>query len=548
MSELDELQRLGLISKICAELDNHIGLSDKVIAEYIIHLADEHQNDPKKFCAAILEFGDFTESCAENLFRIITKITKPDKTKNPISAIATVPRSAAEINFPGLARPNSNPISIEEVLKDAEKISSERGNVSTDRYGRDRNDSVKGSNNNNNNKNEINNDNSRNNNNRRQNKSSSEPELFGIYDGKISNILDFGCFVELDGFVRREGLVHIGQIQTGNVRDIKSVVKRGQRVKVKVISIAGQKLALSMKEVDQKTGEDLLPERSREMLAKISSELSNPTKPSDISNPINYQGVDMKRLRDAEYENDSNKRRAPKRLSSPELWEAQQLINAGVLPITEYPTFDAESGMGILQVQEAEEEIEIELNEEEPIFLKGQTKMTRELSPVRIVKNPDGSLQRAALHQSTLSKERRELKQAQANNLIDAIPKDLSKPWEDPMPEKGERHFAQELRSINIGGSFELPEWKQKSQGKSLAFGQMSTKPLREQRESLPIFRLKKELCAAIAQNQVLVVIGETGSGKTTQMTQYMAEMGYTQKGMIGCTQPRRVAAMSGDI
>ena len=44
---------------------------------------------------------------------------------------------------------------------------------------------------------------------------------------------------------------------------------------------------------------------------------------------------------------------------------------------------------------------------------------------------------------------------------------------------------------------------------------------------------------------QVLVVIGETGSGKTTQMTQYMAEAGYTSKGKIGCTQPRRVAAMS---
>ena len=44
---------------------------------------------------------------------------------------------------------------------------------------------------------------------------------------------------------------------------------------------------------------------------------------------------------------------------------------------------------------------------------------------------------------------------------------------------------------------------------------------------------------------QVLVVIGETGSGKTTQMTQYLAEAGYTSKGRIGCTQPRRVAAMS---
>jgi hypothetical protein len=48
-----------------------------------------------------------------------------------------------------------------------------------------------------------------------------------------------------------------------------------------------------------------------------------------------------------------------------------------------------------------------------------------------------------------------------------------------------------------------------------------------------------------VADNPVLVVIGETGSGKTTQMTQYLAEAGYTSKGKIGCTQPRRVAAMS---
>jgi pre-mRNA-splicing factor ATP-dependent RNA helicase DHX38/PRP16 len=40
-------------------------------------------------------------------------------------------------------------------------------------------------------------------------------------------------------------------------------------------------------------------------------------------------------------------------------------------------------------------------------------------------------------------------------------------------------------------------------------------------------------------------VVGETGSGKTTQMTQYLHEDGYTSLGLIGCTQPRRVAAMS---
>ena len=41
------------------------------------------------------------------------------------------------------------------------------------------------------------------------------------------------------------------------------------------------------------------------------------------------------------------------------------------------------------------------------------------------------------------------------------------------MPDKGERHFAQELRSINVGGSFELPEWKQNTKGKSLSYGKI---------------------------------------------------------------------------
>lgn len=44
---------------------------------------------------------------------------------------------------------------------------------------------------------------------------------------------------------------------------------------------------------------------------------------------------------------------------------------------------------------------------------------------------------------------------------------------------------------------------------------------------------------------QVLVVIGETGSGKTTQMSQYLAEAGYTSRKKIGITQPRRVAAIN---
>lgn len=45
--------------------------------------------------------------------------------------------------------------------------------------------------------------------------------------------------------------------------------------------------------------------------------------------------------------------------------------------------------------------------------------------------------------------------------------------------------------------------------------------------------------------NKMLIIIGETGSGKTTQITQYLHEAGFSKNGKIGCTQPRRVAAMS---
>lgn len=52
--------------------------------------------------------------------------------------------------------------------------------------------------------------------------------------------------------------------------------------------------------------------------------------------------------------------------------------------------------------------------------------------------------------------------------------------------------------------------------------------------------------CLAIYRdNNIVIVVGETGSGKTTQLTQYLHEDGYTSYGMVGCTQPRRVAAMS---
>ena len=56
--------------------------------------------------------------------------------------------------------------------------------------------------------------------------------------------------------------------------------------------------------------------------------------------------------------------------------------------------------------------------------------------------------------------------------------------------------------------------------GKNISFGKAAKGSIKEQRESLPIFKLREKLLQAVHDNDILVVIGETGSGKTTQMTQ----------------------------
>ena len=66
-----------------------------------------------------------------------------------------------------------------------------------------------------------------------------------------------------------------------------------------------------------------------------------------------------------------------------------------------------------------------------------------------------------------------------------------------------------------------------------------------EGRKKLPVFAYRDEFLAAVKDHQVLILVGETGSGKTTQIPQYLHEIGYSELGKIGCTQPRRVAAMS---
>nr|KAJ3423304.1 hypothetical protein HK105_006105 [Polyrhizophydium stewartii] len=75
--------------------------------------------------------------------------------------------------------------------------------------------------------------------------------------------------------------------------------------------------------------------------------------------------------------------------------------------------------------------------------------------------------------------------------------------------------------------------------------GKQSNAAIQEARRQLPVFKARDTILAEIAQFQAVVIVGETGSGKTTQLPQFLHDAGYTRRGMIAITQPRRVAAIS---
>ena len=84
----------------------------------------------------------------------------------------------------------------------------------------------------------------------------SEPELGAIYTGKVVKIVDFGAFVNFFG--AKDGLVHVSQISQERVNKVSDVLQEGQTVKVKLLGFDDRgKTRLSMKVVDQETGEDL---------------------------------------------------------------------------------------------------------------------------------------------------------------------------------------------------------------------------------------------------------------------------------------------------
>ena len=86
-----------------------------------------------------------------------------------------------------------------------------------------------------------------------------EPEAGEIYEGKVVKIMDFGAFVNFFG--KKDGLVHISQLANERVKNVKDIVSEGDVVKVKLLGFDNRgKVKLSMKEVDQKTGKEIISE------------------------------------------------------------------------------------------------------------------------------------------------------------------------------------------------------------------------------------------------------------------------------------------------
>ncbi|XP_070707683.1 ATP-dependent RNA helicase DHX8-like [Pempheris klunzingeri] len=598
MAALDEIQRLeylSLVSKVCTELENHLGISEKDLAEFIINLAEKHPTF-EDFKAALCKNGaDFTDTLTGNLLRLIHTMRALPSTSKAHQA-KVKPKSEKDKlkeKYPALCKPDDPAwvIPSPHTNKDDEQVAaaamkelemlmpnfcgtssdnrsnanlhSDRGRNTDKESGRQRSRSRSRSRDRDGESNpkrrrkrvsrwsdrppSPHKDDDDNNNNNKDDKGSDcwrdrfvdrplveEPVVGDIYSGKISSIMQFGCFVQLEGLRKRwEGLVHISELRKeGRIANVADVVTKGQKVKVKVLSFTGTKASLSMKDVDQETGEDLNPNRRRNLDVGVGDEaMRNPDRPVEASV--------------LEIEENPTERKRLAKITDLEKWEIKQMIAANVLPKEEFPEFDEETGILPKIDDDEDEEMDIDLVEEEPPFLRGQTKWTANLSPVKIVKNPDGSLSQAAMMQSALAKERREVKQAARAAEMDSIPTGLNKHWIDPMPDYEGRQIAANMRGIGAM-PLDLPAWKRYAfGGNQVSYGKKTELSILQQRESLPIFKLKEQLVQAVHDNQILIVVGETGSGKTTQITQYLAEAGYTSRGKIGCTQPRRVAAMS---
>ncbi|PGH10203.1 hypothetical protein AJ80_07562 [Polytolypa hystricis UAMH7299] len=239
-------------------------------------------------------------------------------------------------------------------------------------------------------------------------------------------------------------------------------------------------------------------------------------------------------------EKKNNKRmsaRAVQKQKDVDAWETNRMLTSGIAQTRSY---DAD-----FEEDEEGTRVHLLVHDLRPPFLDGRTVFTKQLDPVPAVRDPQSDMAVFSRKGSKVVRERRQQrerqKQAQqATNMAGTALGNIMGIKED----EGDSAAAipgEEDQGGSKGGN-KFAEHMKKNEGAS-EFSKSKT--LREQREYLPAFAVREELLQVIRDNQVVIVVGQTGSGKTTQLTQFLYEDGYGKYGMIGCTQPRRVAAMS---
>ncbi|KAF3919515.1 hypothetical protein ABW20_dc0101108 [Dactylellina cionopaga] len=237
--------------------------------------------------------------------------------------------------------------------------------------------------------------------------------------------------------------------------------------------------------------------------------------------------------------------RAQQKQRDVDAWETNRMLTSGVAQ-------RADIGMDELDDEE-ETRVHILVHDIRPPFLDGKTIFTRQLDPVPAVRDPQSDMAIFSKKGSVVVRERRQQRErakqaAEATNLAGTNLGNVLGIRDEEgdsvlgagEPAKQKALDGPDSGDVRVENKF--ADHLKKSEGAS-EFSR--TRTLREQREYLPAFAVREELLRVIRDNQVIIVIGETGSGKTTQLTQFLYEDGYGKLGMIGCTQPRRVAAMS---
>ncbi|KAF8350297.1 P-loop containing nucleoside triphosphate hydrolase protein [Amanita rubescens] len=222
-----------------------------------------------------------------------------------------------------------------------------------------------------------------------------------------------------------------------------------------------------------------------------------------------------------------------------DLWEANRMLTSGVAT---RKTIDLDFE------DEAESTVHVMVHNLKPPFLDGRTVFTKQLDPINPIRDVTSDMAVFSKKGSGLVKEKREqAERAKAAAKLaslggTSLGNIMGVKDEETEAEAEAERKQKEEKEEDYRGDSKFASHLKKSAGVS-SFAKNRT--LKEQREYLPAFACREEILKVIRENQVVIIVGETGSGKTTQLTQFLYEDGYCTYGLIGCTQPRRVAAMS---